>query len=133
MSASGKGQPPENGEISAEDREAIRKRSAEIGQKLDALKSQKATAERPSGKSVESDYGPAFKFAAELIVGVVVGGGIGWALDKEFGTAPWLMILLVILGFAAGLLNVVRAAREAQTQNEPLQRAAPSAKDADED
>jgi ATP synthase protein I len=62
----------------------------------------------------------------------VVGGGLGWALDKQFGTAPWLMIVLVILGFAAGLLNVVRAAQEAQIKNEPLQKAAPSVKDDDE-
>jgi len=132
MSGDGKGQSPENGEISPEDREAIRKRSAELGQKLDALKAQRAKVERPVTQQSQSDFGAAFKFAAELVVGVVVGGGLGWALDRQFGTAPWLMIVLVILGFAAGLLNVVRAAQEAQTRNEPLQRAAPSVKDDDE-
>ena len=135
MSADGKGQHPEGGEISPEDREAIRKRSAEIGQKLDALQSKKAQrsqADRSAtGGSQQSAYGAAFKFAAELLVGVVVGGGLGWALDRQFGTAPWLMVLLVIMGFAAGLLNVVRAAQQAQAKNEPLQRAAPSVKDDD--
>ncbi len=135
MSADGKGQPPERGEISPEDREAFRKRSEELGQKLDALKSQKAKAERSvgGGPQNQSAYGAAFKFAAELLVGVIVGGGLGWALDKQFGTAPWLMIVLVILGFAAGLLNVVRAAQQAQAKNEPLQKAAPSVKDDDEE
>ncbi|AGK59266.1 FoF1 ATP synthase subunit I [Hyphomicrobium denitrificans 1NES1] len=133
MSGDGKGQSPGNGEISPEDREALRKRSEELGQKLDALKSQRAQAERPANQgSQSSDFGAAFKFAAELVVGVAVGGGLGWALDKQFGTAPWLMIVLVILGFAAGLLNVVRAAQEAQAKNEPLQKAAPSVKDDDE-
>jgi ATP synthase protein I len=134
MSADGKGQHPENGEISPEDREAIRKRSAELGQKLDALKSQKAKVERSTGGGPQdqSAYGEAFKFAAELVVGVVVGGGLGWLLDRQFGTAPWLMIVMVILGFAAGLLNVVRAAQKAQAKNEPLQKAAPSIK-ADDD
>jgi ATP synthase protein I len=135
MSADGKGQRPEGGEISPEDREAIRKRSAELGQKLDALKSQKAKVERSTGEAPQqqSAFGPAFKFAGELIVGVVVGGGLGWALDRQFGTAPWLMVVLVILGFAAGLLNVVRAAQEAQAKNEPLQKAAPSVKDDDDE
>jgi ATP synthase protein I len=136
MSTNDNGQRPERGEISPEDREAFRKRSAELGQKLDALKSQKAKVERSSGgggSQNSSAYGAAFKFAAELIVGVVVGGGLGWALDKQFGTAPWLMIVLVMLGFAAGLLNVVRAAQEAQTKNEPLQKAAPSVKDDDDE
>ena len=131
MSANGKDQLPEGGEISREDREAIRRRSAEIGQKLDALK-RRASTDPVAGEANQSAYGTAFKFAAELIVGVVVGGGIGWALDRQLGSAPWLMIVLVILGFAAGLLNVVRAAREAQKKNEPLQRAAPSVGD-DED
>ena len=132
MSDDGKGQSPDNGEISPEDREAIRKRSEVIGRKLDALKVQRAKVERPPAQRGRSDFGAAFKFAAELVVGVVAGGALGWALDRQFGTAPWLMIVLVILGFAAGLLNVVRAAREAQAKNEPLQRAAPSVKDDDE-
>jgi ATP synthase protein I len=134
MSADGKDQPQGGGQISPEDREAIRKRSAELGQKLDALKSQKAKVERSTGGGPQdqSAYGEAFKFAAELVVGVVVGGGLGWLLDRQFGTAPWLMIVLVILGFAAGLLNVVRAAQKAQAKNEPLQMAAPSVK-ADDD
>ncbi len=134
MSADGKDQRPESGQISPEDREAIRQRSAELGQKLDALKSQKAKVERSIGEAPQqSAFGPAFKFAGELIVGVVVGGGLGWALDRQFGTAPWLMIILVVLGFAAGLLNVVRAAQEAQAKNEPLQKAAPSVKDDDDE
>lgn len=135
MSGNDKDQRPERGEISPEDREAFRKRSAELGQKLDALKSQKAKVERSAGGGYQnqSAYGAAFKFAAELIVGVVVGGGLGWALDRQFGTAPWLMIVLVIIGFAAGLLNVVRAAQEAQAKIEPLQKAAPSVKDDDEE
>jgi ATP synthase protein I len=135
MSADGKGQPPESGEISPEDREAIRKRSAELGRKLDALKTQKARVERSAGGGSQDQaaYGTAFKFAAELVVGVVVGGGLGWILDRTFGTAPWLMIVLVILGFAAGLLNVVRAAQRAQAENESLQRAAPSIKSDDDE
>ena len=133
MSANGKDHSSGDGKISPEDREAIRQRSAEIGQKLDALKSRRPPIIGGSpGKSPQSDYGPAFQFAAELVVGVVVGGGLGWVLDRQFGTAPWLMIVLVSLGFAAGLLNVVRAARKAQAANEPQQRAAPSVNDDDE-
>ncbi len=135
MSADGKDQSPENGQISPEDREAIRKRSAELGQKLDALKAQKASAERSTGGGPQdgSAYGAAFKFAAELVVGVVVGDGLGWFLDRQLGTAPGLMILMVIVGFAAGLLNVVRAAQAAQAKNEPLQKAAPSVKNDDDE
>ena len=132
MSDDGKDQTPERGQISASDREAIRRRSAELGRKLDEVNARHAPAARGGGDREEA-FGTAFKFAAELVVGVVVGGGVGWLLDRQFGTQPWLMIVLVILGFAAGLLNVVRAAREAQAINEPLQKAAPSVKDDGDD
>ena len=132
MSADGKGNSPGHGQISPEDREAIRKRSSEIGQKLDARKAKRDEAERVDNLARQTAFGQATRYAADLIVGVALGGVLGWALDQQFGTAPWLMVLLVILGFAAGLLNVIRAAKKAQAENEALQRAAPSVRD-DED
>lgn len=137
MSADDKGTGPRHsageGEISPADREAIRQRSSELGKKLDAINAKKAEAERQLETARQTAFGQAFKFSAELIVGVGVGGVLGWALDRQFGTAPWLMTLLVMLGFAAGLLNVIRSARKAQAENEALQRAAPSVKDDEED
>ena len=137
MSADGKGQDPkhaaEHGQISPEDREAIRQRSSEIGQKLDAVKAKRAEAEQAGNVARKEAYGQAARFAADLVVGVVLGGVLGWALDRQFGTAPWLMVLLVVLGFAAGLLNVIRAARIAQAENEALQRAAPPVADDEDD
>ena len=76
--------------------------------------------------------GQAFKIAIELVVGVAVGGFIGWVLDRQLGTMPWLLIVFVMLGFAAGMLNVIRQAQRMQKKSEPLQRAAPSVGDDDE-
>jgi ATP synthase protein I len=137
MSADGKGEDPKHaagqGQISPEDREAIRQRSSELGKKLDAVNAKRAEAERALETARQTAFGQAFKYSAELIVGVVFGGALGWVLDQQFGTAPWFMILLVILGFAAGLLNLIRSARKAQAENEAQQRAAPPVKDDDED
>jgi len=36
---------------------------------------------------------------------------IGVALDRWLGTTPWLMLLLLVMGMAAGVLNAMRAAR----------------------
>lgn len=132
MSEDGKAERPEQGQISPDDREAIRRRSEEIGRKLASVNSRPVAGERPKRESSQADFGAAFKFASELVVGVIVGGGLGWALDRQFGTKPWLMVVLVILGFAAGLLNVVRAAQQAQAKNEAQQRAAPSVTDDEE-
>jgi ATP synthase protein I len=41
---------------------------------------------------------------------VLVGAGLGWLLDRWLGTKPWGLIVFLLLGFAAGVLNVMRAA-----------------------
>jgi ATP synthase protein I len=51
----------------------------------------------------------AFRIGTELVAGIAVGVGIGWALDRWLGTKPWLMIAFFVLGAAAGMMNVFRA------------------------
>ncbi len=51
------------------------------------------------------------RLSSELVVGVLVGALIGWGLDKLLSTSPWGMIVFLLLGFAAGVRNVVRAAQ----------------------
>jgi ATP synthase protein I len=120
------------GQITPEERDALKQRSDGIGKRLDDVKSRHNVGQ--SGHPERgAAYGQAIKISAELIVGLVFGGAIGWFLDKQLGTMPILLICFVMLGFAAGLLNVVRGARRAQAAAEPLQRAAHSVADDDED
>lgn len=65
---------------------------------------------RESGRGDASGIGQAMRLSTEFIAGIIVGGGAGWAFDKWLGTAPWGMIVLLMLGFGAGVMNVVRAA-----------------------
>ena len=67
------------------------------------------------------------KISAELIGGVVVGGGLGWLLDKSLNTFPLMFILFFLLGSAAGILNIVRQAQREVTPP------APSVKDDEDD
>ncbi len=133
MSEEDKGRNPQRGQISLEEREAIRQRSAEIGKKIDAVQAKKAEARRNGGRSQQSAFGQAFKYAAELVIGVVAGALLGGFLDGQFGTDPWLLVVFLILGFAAGMLNVIRGAQKAQAENEALQRSAPSVPDDQDD
>ena len=55
-------------------------------------------------------YGQALKLSSEFIAGVVVGAGIGWIIDRMAGTSPWGLIVFLLLGFGAGILNVMRSA-----------------------
>ena len=57
-----------------------------------------------------SGYARGFRLSSELVAGVVVGAGIGWLIDRWLGVSPWGLIVFVLLGFAAGVLNVMRSA-----------------------
>jgi ATP synthase protein I len=51
-----------------------------------------------------------FRLSSELIAGVVVGALLGWAFDRLLSTSPFGLIVFVLLGFTAGVLNVIRSA-----------------------
>jgi ATP synthase protein I len=57
-----------------------------------------------------SGYARGFRLSSELVAGVIVGAGLGWLIDRWFGVAPWGLIVFLLLGFAAGVLNVMRSA-----------------------
>ena len=61
----------------------------------------------------------AYRLAAEFVAAILVGLGLGWGADQLLGTSPWGMIMLLLLGFAAGVLNVIRATAEMNAANAP--------------
>ncbi len=79
-----------------------------LGKRLD--KARRPT--EPRREAPPTSLGIASRFATELVVAVVVGGGLGWLLDHFLGTKPIFLIVLVLLGAAAGIRNVMRAATE---------------------
>jgi ATP synthase protein I len=89
-------------------------RLASLGKRLDELQTREAARTRrppPNQSSI------AFRFATELVAALIVGVGLGWGIDWLFGhfgfhTRPAFMILFFVLGAAAGIRNVMRAAKE---------------------
>ena len=55
-----------------------------------------------------------FRLSSELVAGVVVGAGIGWGFDRLLSTSPFGFIVFTLLGFVAGVVNVVRTAGAGQ-------------------
>jgi ATP synthase protein I len=53
--------------------------------------------------------GLAMRLGVEMVAAMVIAVVIGWGLDKLFHTSPWLMIVMVPVGMAAGIRNLVRA------------------------
>jgi ATP synthase protein I len=80
-----------------------------LGQRLDKARRQ---AEPRRQEAPPSSAGIVGRFATEFFVAVVVGGGLGWLLDRALGTRPIFLIVLFLLGAAAGIRNVMRAAAE---------------------
>lgn len=62
--------------------------------------------------SPKSAWQLGMRYGSEFFGGVLVGGALGFGLDHFAGISPWGLIVGTMLGFAAGTLNVVRAARE---------------------
>ena len=58
--------------------------------------------------------GTAFKLSTELVSAVAVGTIIGFILDKTFGTKPWLIIIFFFVGVIAGIINVIKSAKNMQ-------------------
>ena len=67
----------------------------------------------------------AWRMVIELVAGIVIGFGIGYGLDILLGTTPIFLVLFIFFGLAAGVLTMVRSAKEVQ-----LKRSGPT--DADE-
>ena len=48
------------------------------------------------------------RIGTEFIAAILVGTGIGFLLDRFFGTKPWFLIIFMMLGMAAGFRNIYR-------------------------
>lgn len=57
------------------------------------------------------------RYGSGFAGGVLVGTGLGWAVDKVFGFGPWGLLVGILLGFAAGLRNIMREAAAANDEN----------------
>ena len=60
--------------------------------------------------------GSAFRLGTELVAAVAVGTIIGFILDNWFDTKPWFIITFFFIGVIAGILNVVRVAKNMQKE-----------------
>ena len=86
----------------------------DLGKRLDELQTRQAASVK---RAPPSQSGIAFRFTTELVAALVVGGGLGWGIDWLFGhfgirTSPVFLLVFFVLGAAAGILNVMRAAKE---------------------
>ena len=82
---------------------------ASFDKRLSTMAREVAARDAP-GERRSSAYHFGFRLATDLLAGVLGGFAIGWGLDYWLGTSPWFLLVLIVLGMAAGILNVIRAA-----------------------
>lgn len=76
---------------------------------LAAQRQERAAEGASTGSRSSAGYAVAFRLSSEFIAAIAVGIGIGWMIDRLAGSSPWGLVVFLLLGFAAGVLNVLRA------------------------
>jgi ATP synthase protein I len=105
-----------NHDQSSSDEAALSARLGNLNHRLSEIRdSRKIRTDQPGtdggdGAARASAMARGFRLSSELIAGVVVGAALGWGFDRMLSTSPWGMIVFVLLGFTAGVVNVVRSA-----------------------
>lgn len=94
-----------------EDIKKLEKRISELKAKEAAVRKDKQESEFAHASKA------GFRVGTELLSGVLVGAAIGYLLDRFFDTRPWLMVLFLFLGGAAGIMNVYRFVKGEENKN----------------
>src|SRR4051812_25557397 len=109
---------PQQGHGERPDEEAaLSARLQRLGERLNQASRPSENVPGPRIGADPSALARGFRLSSELVAGVVVGALIGWLLDRWLGISPWGMIVFLLAGFAAGVLNVMRAAGVVRERN----------------
>jgi ATP synthase protein I len=102
----------QNGSDDSDDMKArLAKLTSDLQARREAVKADERRSEADlSDKSLGRAMSLGFRVLTELVAAPTVGALIGWRLDLWLGTTPFLLILLLGLGVAAGFKNVYRLA-----------------------
>ena len=92
--------------------------ASDLISKIDEFKEKERLAK--TSENIEkrgNSIGLAFRLSTELVSGIVVGSIMGWSLDKWLGSQPWFFLVFFILGIAAGIINVIKTARNMNNES----------------
>jgi ATP synthase protein I len=113
-----------SGEKSSSDEAALSARLGSLNHRLSEIRdSRKIRTDQPGdgsgdGAAKASAMALGFRLSSELIAGVAVGALLGWGFDRLLSTSPFGLIAFVLLGFVAGVVNVIRSAGVAQNRTD---------------
>ena len=108
------------------DEAALSARLGSLDHRLSALEGSRKIRTDQSGNEQDAAQARAsamavgLRLSSELVAGVLVGAALGWGFDRLLSTSPWGLIVFLLLGFVAGVINVMRAAGVMAKQSERL-------------
>lgn len=97
-------------DLSTNQETELSRRLADLDRRLDARRAEDKASSPVEPQADKPGYGLAIRLGADFVAGVILGAALGWGVDRLFGTAPWGLIVFLLLGFAAGILTVMRSA-----------------------
>jgi ATP synthase protein I len=101
---------------SSSDEAALSARLGSLDQRLSEIRGSRKIGTDPSGneqgtaQARASAMAVGLRLSSELVAGVLVGAALGWGFDRLLSTSPWGLIVFLLLGFVAGVVNVIRSA-----------------------
>ena len=108
------------------DEAALSARLGSLDHRLSAIEGSRKVRTDQSGNEQDAAQAKAsamamgLRLSSELVAGVLVGAALGWGFDRLLSTSPWGLIVFLLLGFTAGVINVMRAAGVMAKQSERL-------------
>src|ERR1044071_1000412 len=103
--------PPQSGP-EAPDPDGARRGVEEMDAKLRAARvanPKPSQNEPPSNVMSHRQTGVAYRVLVDMIAGLLVGGFLGYWLDRWWGSKPYMLVAMTVLGFAGGMSNAWRA------------------------
>ena len=124
--AEGAGEGGDGSRDKSSDEAALSARLGNLNQRLSGIRDNRKIETDRSGNEQDSAQAKAsamaigLRLSSELVAGVLAGAALGWGFDRLLSTSPWGLIVFLLLGFVAGVMNVMRTAGVMAKQSDRL-------------
>jgi ATP synthase protein I len=85
---------------------------ASLEERLRAARDAETARTNTTARKPRTGYNQGARILTELIAGPAGGGIVGWLLDRWLGTSPWLLLVMLFLGFGVAVRNIYRISNE---------------------
>jgi ATP synthase protein I len=115
-----------NRDQSSSDEAALSARLGSLDHRLSEIRGGRKVGTDQSGNEQDTAQARAsamaigLRLSSELVAGVLGGAALGWGFDRLLSTSPWGLIVFLLLGFTAGVINVMRTAGVMAKQSQRL-------------